>query len=108
MITFLNVFAQKPETSQITITGVIIDSNTKEPLEYATVILKDAKTKQLSGGITDSKGSFSIKTNPGTYDVSFEFISFKTITMPSSVKFMANFNILIEVGDFSKISCAHS
>ncbi len=45
MITFLNVFAQKPETYQITITGVIIDSNTEEPLEYATVILKDAKTK---------------------------------------------------------------
>ena len=85
MITLLNVFAQKPETSQITITGIIIDSNTKEPLEYATVILKDAKTKQLSGGITDSKGSFSIKTNPGTYDVSFEFISFKTITMPNKV-----------------------
>jgi outer membrane receptor protein involved in Fe transport len=85
MITFLNVFAQKPETSQITITGVIIDSNTEEPLEYATVILKDAKTKKLSGGITDSKGSFSIKTNPGTYDVSFEFISFKTITMPNKV-----------------------
>ena len=79
MITFLNVFAQKPETSQITITGVIIDSNTEEPLEYATVILKDAKTKKLSGGITDSKGSFSIKTNPGTYDVSFEFISFNTL-----------------------------
>ena len=34
MITFLNVFAQKPETSQITITGVIIDSNTKEPYRF--------------------------------------------------------------------------
>src|SRR5690606_15488339 len=29
-------------------------------------------------------------------------------TMPSSVKFIANLSIFIDVGDFAKISCAHS
>ena len=84
-ITLLSAFSQKPKNPQITIKGVIIDSNTKEPLEYATVVLKDVKTKQLSGGITDENGNFNIKANLGTYDISFEFISFKTLTMPNKV-----------------------
>lgn len=78
IFTILNVFGQKPQNNQLSIVGKIIDSNTKEPLEYATIVLKNQKTKQLSGGITDEKGNFNISINPGTYDISFEFISFKT------------------------------
>ena len=40
-LTFLSVFSQKPQNNQISITGNIIDSNTKEPLEYATVVLNN-------------------------------------------------------------------
>tara|TARA_B100000787_G_scaffold170262_1_gene165376 strand:- start:258 stop:2738 length:2481 start_codon:yes stop_codon:yes gene_type:complete len=106
-VSFLGVFAQKPSTSQFTITGKIIDSNTKEPLEYATVVLKDSKTNQLSGGITDAKGIFTIKTSSGTYDISFEFISFKTVNISNKiidkslnfgiVKLSEDFNTLDEV-----------
>ena len=84
-ITFLSVFSQKPQNNQISITGNIIDSNTKEPLEYATVVLNNIQTKQLSGGITDEQGNFTIKIIPGTYDISFEFISFKTIKIPNKI-----------------------
>ena len=84
-ITFLSVFSQKPQNNQISITGNIIDSNTKEPLEYATVVLNNIETNQLSGGITDEKGNFTIKIIPGTYDISFEFISFKTIKIPKKI-----------------------
>lgn len=84
-ITFLSVFSQKPQNNQISITGKIIDSNTKEPLEYATVVLNNIQTKQLSGGITDEKGNFTVKIIPGTYDISFEFISFKTIKIPNKI-----------------------
>ena len=84
-LTFLSVFSQKPQNNQISITGNIIDSNTKEPLEYATVVLNNLETKQLSGGITDEKGNFTIKIIPGTYDVSFEFISFKTIKISKKI-----------------------
>ena len=73
-ITFLSVFSQKPQNNQISITGNIIDSNTKEPLEYATVVLNNIETKQLSGGITDEKGNFNIKVNPGIYDISLSLI----------------------------------
>lgn len=84
-LTFLSVFSQKPQNNQISITGNIIDSNTKEPLEYATVVLNNLETKQLSGGITDEKGNFTIKIIPGTYDISFEFISFKTIKISKKI-----------------------
>ena len=84
-ITILNVFGQKPQNNQLSIVGKIIDSNTKEPLEYATIVLKNQKTKQLSGGITDDKGNFNISVNPGTYDISFEFISFKTQEIPNKI-----------------------
>ena len=83
--TILNVFGQKPQNNQLPIVGKIIDSNTKEPLEYATIVLKNQKTKQLSGGITDEKGNFNISINPGTYDISFEFISFKTLKISNKI-----------------------
>ena len=82
-VMFTVVFGQKPQNAQILITGNIVDSKTNEPLEYATVVLNNQKTKQLSGGITDEKGNFNIKINPGIYDISFEFISFKTINLPN-------------------------
>jgi type 1 fimbria pilin len=65
------LFAQTTKTAQVTISGKIVDTKTNQPLEYATVILKDVKTKQLSGGITDEKGNFNINIPKGTYDISF-------------------------------------
>lgn len=88
LLSLSSVFAQKPQNtnaSQITITGKIVDAKTNEPLEYATVVLKDIKTQQLSGGITDEKGNFNISTQKGTYDISFEYLSFKTIRMPKKL-----------------------
>ncbi|MBL4605131.1 MAG: carboxypeptidase-like regulatory domain-containing protein, partial [Flavobacteriaceae bacterium] len=88
ILTISSLFAQSPTSpqatvskKQVTISGKIVDAKTNELLEYATVILKDVKTKKISGGITDEKGNFNIQTPTGTYDISFEFISFKTITI---------------------------
>lgn len=75
----IGVFAQNSAVPQVTITGKIVDAKTKEPLEYATIVLQDVKTKKISGGITDEKGNFKIPTPKGTFNVSFEFISFKTV-----------------------------
>ena len=77
--------AQKSKVPQTTIIGKIVDAKTNEPLEYATIVLKDVKTKAISGGITDEKGNFNIKTPKGTYDISFEFISFKTVTLKNKL-----------------------
>jgi outer membrane receptor protein involved in Fe transport len=80
--TFL--IAQKtPNTVNIAITGKVLDARTNQPLEYATVILKDTTTKEVTGGITNEKGNFNIQTPKGTYEISIEFISFKSQKLPT-------------------------
>lgn len=70
----LTAFSQKP----ITISGKVIDALSKQPLEYATIVIKNTETQKISGGITDAKGIFSVKTPAGFYEISVEFISFKS------------------------------
>ncbi|MBT7815124.1 MAG: carboxypeptidase-like regulatory domain-containing protein, partial [Polaribacter sp.] len=83
LFTSLFLIAQKPSsTNSITLIGKVIDADTKEPLEYATIVLKETETKKVSGGITNEKGIFSIITPKGNYDISIEYISFKSIKLP--------------------------
>ncbi len=63
---------------KIILTGKVIDKDTKQPLEYATIVIKSLDGKIITGGITDAKGEFNIQIAKGTYDISIEFISFKT------------------------------
>ncbi|MFC4269149.1 TonB-dependent receptor domain-containing protein [Polaribacter marinivivus] len=74
----LTAFSQKT----ITISGKIIDALSKQPLEYATIVIKNTETQKISGGITDAKGIFSVKTPAGFYEISVEFISFKSKKYP--------------------------
>jgi outer membrane receptor protein involved in Fe transport len=67
---------------EVNITGKVIDKETSQPLEYATVAFYSrSQKKNITGGITDSNGNFKIKVPVGIYDVSFEFISFKKYTI---------------------------
>lgn len=65
---------------KIMLTGKVIDNDTKQPLEYATIVIKSLDGKIITGGITDAKGEFSIQVAKGVYDIYIEFISFKTKT----------------------------
>ncbi len=77
------ISAQRPQAGnnqqgKVEIIGKIIDKDTKQPLEYATVVLIATKSKKVTGGLTAKNGSFKIEVNKGVYDISIEFISFKT------------------------------
>ncbi|APG64150.1 hypothetical protein LPB136_01670 [Tenacibaculum todarodis] len=74
----LTMLAQKPQSSTASISGKVIETTTKQPLEYATIVLTNLKTKRVSGGITDMQGNFSITIPQGNYAVKAEFIGFKT------------------------------
>ena len=77
----ISATAQRPirnNIPKITLTGKIIEANSKQPLEYATMVLTHLKNKRVSGGITDAKGNFSIEVPKGMYAVKVEFIGFKT------------------------------
>jgi len=65
---------------QYSVSGTILDKETSQPLEYATIILIPNNGKAITGGITDKNGKFEIDVNKGTYDISIEFISFNTKT----------------------------
>ncbi len=82
VIISLNSYAQQREENvdQVSVSGKVIDNETKQALEYATIIFSSAEGNILTGGITDSKGQFDIPVPKGTYNISVEFISFKTIT----------------------------
>ena len=76
--------AQASGQREVTITGKVIDKETNQPLEYATIaFFSKAENKIVTGGITDPSGNFSIPVPAGSYDITIEFISFKTITLPN-------------------------
>ena len=76
-----SAIAQRPtskRTSKITLTGTVLETKTKQPLEYATLVLTNTKTKQVLGGVTNIKGIFSVDAPSGNYIIKVEFIGFKT------------------------------
>lgn len=82
LIGSINLQSQQRFVAQkLTIQGKIIEKDTKQPLEYATIVLQQVKTKKLSGGITNALGKFSFETKPGIYNISFEFMGFKKIIL---------------------------
>jgi outer membrane receptor protein involved in Fe transport len=59
------------------ITGVVIDSVTSKPVEFATVALVDAAGKTIDGTVCDDNGKFEInKVAPGSYTIKITFVGF--------------------------------
>lgn len=67
------------------ISGVVIDSITKAPIDYASVSLyKINSTKPLTGVLTDATGSFKLnEIQAGTYNVVISFIGYNNKTVKS-------------------------
>lgn len=75
--------AQERTMPEVQISGKIIDVDTKQPLEYATIVLASVRSKKVTGGITDEQGEYKITVPKGKYDISIEFISFETHHIPN-------------------------
>lgn len=62
------------------ITGTVYDKSTNQPVEYANItILKAKDSTFVTGGITDSKGAFSIDRVPfGQFTLKVKFIGYST------------------------------
>ncbi len=68
---------QRP--SPIKISGIVLDQETNQPLEYATLVLQSIRNPdRITGGITDATGKFEVETFPGSYNVRVEYLSYKT------------------------------
>lgn len=75
----LSVHAQqRPQMQKVTVAGTVIDAETNQPLEYATITLQNSRREQmLTGAITDAKGKFEIEVFASTYNIKVEYISFQ-------------------------------
>ena len=75
------LFSQQGQPGKkIKVTGKVVEKNSSQPLEYATIVLQSIQRPDvISGGITNAKGEFDIEVIAGTYDIRVEFISFKTV-----------------------------
>ena len=63
------------------VSGKIIEKESQQPLEYATIaFFSKVENKMIGGGITDPEGNFSIAMAKGVYDISFEYFTFETLT----------------------------
>ena len=61
------------------IAGVLMDSTTGKPVEFATIALLNAETnKPIDGATSDDKGKFLLsKLPPGTYRLQYSFIGYR-------------------------------
>jgi len=67
------------ESSNITfeVSGLVIDSETSEPLEYASISIKAKDNlEKVFEGVTDENGKFSVNVEPGVYHLIIDYISF--------------------------------
>lgn len=81
------------QIQKIKITGKVVEKNSLQVLEYATITLINPNNpKAIAGSITNAKGEFEVSISPGIYDVSLEFISFKS-TKIKQQNFQVNTNL---------------
>src|ERR1700712_476036 len=78
----ISVNAQKSADGN-TISGSVKDSIQKTSLEYATITLSEKGSKKpLNGTVTDKDGAYMLDKIPdGTYELIFEFIGYKSLTL---------------------------
>ncbi|MCO4292586.1 TonB-dependent receptor family protein [Solitalea sp. MAHUQ-68] len=80
----LSSYAQKggPSKGTGTISGVVIDSTSKKPVEFATLaLMRLADSKSVNGGLANEKGVFALEGIPnGDYKLIVSFIDYSTVT----------------------------
>lgn len=79
------LFAQRGNAK---ITGVVMDSVTQKPVEFANVALTNPDTNvPVDGAVCDENGSFTInKVAPGNYKLLVTFIGFQTKTIDINIQ----------------------
>ena len=87
-----SLFAQRggrsgpPKSANIKIVGKVIHAETAQQMEYVTLLLLQAKdSSQVSGTVSNAKGSFELSAGPGEYILKASFIGFETVYIPNIV-----------------------
>ncbi|MGK7393913.1 MAG: TonB-dependent receptor domain-containing protein [Candidatus Cyclobacteriaceae bacterium M3_2C_046] len=74
------VSAGAQSADQVTITGNVMDGETTQPIEFATVSLYHPRDSSLiTGVITDPTGKFDLNVVPGQYLLKVQFLSYQNL-----------------------------
>ncbi|RYM31296.1 TonB-dependent receptor [Brumimicrobium glaciale] len=93
------------QNEEIEVSGVLIENQTKQPLPYATIVLKDLDTVRVLGGTTtNDQGEFRLKTKENNFLVEISFMGYTTQVI-SDFKIE---NSAIELGTIELISESQS
>ena len=102
-----NAIKPKIKSGPGIILGKIVDKNSKEPLPYVNVVVKE-EAKIIDGGITNEQGNFTIKNlELKKYSVEIQFIGYKTITKSVSLtpeNKTVNLNTIVLQEDATQLS----
>jgi outer membrane receptor protein involved in Fe transport len=70
------------QSQNIVITGKVVDNVNQQPVEFATVMIGDKKTKAaITGVTTDLDGTFKVVTEATDFFIEFSFIGFENKTI---------------------------
>ncbi|MCB0598134.1 MAG: TonB-dependent receptor [Lewinellaceae bacterium] len=62
--------------------GLVVDGDTGQPLDYATITLFSSEDSSLvTGGVTDAAGAFRLELKFGSYYANVAFIAFKDVNI---------------------------
>ncbi|MDF7820378.1 TonB-dependent receptor [Runella sp. MFBS21] len=95
------------------VSGIVLDSLTGKPVEYATVALFEVKSgKPIDGGVTDVKGAFLLKGVPdGEFKFVVSFIGYKnfevaklTIGKGNKEQNLGNINLPPDVRSLAEVT----
>ena len=86
-VSVLSFAQERPQGKKVIISGKITEKVSGTPLGYATVSLSKSTSPDVpvAGSLADENGDFKIEVNAGTYDIKFEFISYKSLELKSQV-----------------------
>jgi len=74
LLTSFNLYAQ----DQFQVSGKILDNDAQEPVPFAQVALyQPGKDTPYTGGISQSDGTFSLKAEPGDYQLEIVFVGYQ-------------------------------
>jgi outer membrane receptor protein involved in Fe transport len=77
---FLHSISQSPtiEPASTTLSGIILDSATRQPIEYATISLyKEGNTKTINGALSNAQGKFKMEVaQTGVFNLLVESIGY--------------------------------
>jgi outer membrane cobalamin receptor len=75
------IYAQKSNKSSFKVSGDIIEMDSNQPLEYATISFLNQDGDLVAGGISDEKGHYKISVPRGIYNIQYDYISYRTVIL---------------------------